>query len=114
VLKHAALETLQDGARLQAELNREMRSKLTVCLERFVLPTGAVQREHALGVQTFPQGMPGEKAIQLTERGRVPPHIDQSLDSTLEGRRAELLQPGRDRNDERIPGQVAEHVTPPE
>ena len=67
------LEPLQCLARFDAEVVDERVTRLRVGVERISLPARAVERQHLLCAQPFPQGMLPHEHVQLSERRSLRP-----------------------------------------
>ena len=53
MIEDLPLEALEALARLEAELLSERTAALLVCVQRFGLTAGAVEREHVLGAKVL-------------------------------------------------------------
>ena len=82
--------------------------------QRVGLPAAAVQRQHELAVQPFPQRMVGDQPLQFGGERVVPAKRQVSLDPALPGGEPQLFQAGRLGLYERVVGQVREHRAPPQ
>ena len=86
------LELAQRPPRLDPELGKERPPRGAVCLECFGLPAGAVQRQHELGAQAFPQRMPRDEPFQLGHELVVVAEGELRLDPVLEDADVQLLE----------------------
>ena len=74
------LELLQRRARLDPQLLDERAARRAVRVERFGLPTGAVQREHELAPQALAQRMLRDERLELAYELRMAPEREICLD----------------------------------
>jgi hypothetical protein len=91
--EHVAVQLLQPGAGLQAELLAQHRPQDAVAVQRVGLPPGPVQRQDPRGVQPLIQRMLGDQVIQLAQQDSVPAQRQVRLDSRVERGQPQLLQP---------------------
>ena len=82
--------------------------------ERLGLPAAAIQRQHELAVQPFPQRMLSGQLFQLGGERVVPAKRQVSVDPRLQRGEPELLQPGCLGPGERVVGQVGQHPAAPQ
>ncbi len=87
------LELLERGARLEAELVGEDAARVAVDLERVGLPPAAVEGEHALLEEPLAVGMLGRERLELGDDGVVPAAGELGVESELERREPQLLEP---------------------
>ena len=74
------LEPLQRLARLDAEVVDERLPRLGVRVERIGLPVGAVEGEHLLRAEPFPQRVLAHQQAQLTEDVLVAAEFEVAVD----------------------------------
>ena len=98
------MQAPQLRAGLDADLLDERRPRLAVGVQRIGLPPGAVQREHALGVEALAQRLLAHEPVELADDLPVAPGGEIALDRVLERRQPELLEPPDLRRRERFAG----------
>ena len=86
------LELAQRPPRLDPELGQERSPRGAVCLERLGLPAGAVQREHELGAEPFPQRVPRDEPFQLRHELVVSAECELGLDPVLQRADVQLFE----------------------
>ena len=108
------MQAPQLRAGLDADLLDERRPRLAVGVQRVGLPPGAVQREHALGVEALAQRLLAHEPVELADDLPVAPGGEIALDRVLERRQPELLEPPDLRRRERFAGDVVQRRAVPE
>ena len=108
------MQAAQRFCGVDAEFAGEQVAGAPVGGERFGLPAAAIQRQHELAVQPFPQRMAGGQPLQLAGERVVPAKRQVSIDPRLQRGEPELLQPGCLRPGERVAGQVGQHPAAPQ
>ena len=81
-------------AGLDAELLDQHAAGGLVGLERLSLPPRAVEREHQLRAEAFPQRMLADEPLQLGDQRAVPADGEVGLDALLQAHDSPLLEPG--------------------
>ena len=109
-----ALESLQLGPRLEAELVREPPAALAIGLERIRLPSGAVEREHQLPPHALARGVLVDQRFELGHQRRVTAQGQLGIDAVLERGQPEILEPACLGTGERFVGDVGQGLTSPE
>jgi hypothetical protein len=94
LLEDRLLELPQGAAGLEAELADEDAACLAVDRERFGLSPGAIEGEHQLRREPFPERMGADEGSQLTHELVVAAGVEVVLDSPLAAREAELFEAG--------------------
>jgi hypothetical protein len=112
--EHLLLQLLQLGPRFDAELVDEPAPQPTVGGEGVGLPSGAVERQHQLRPQPLPEGVLGGELLQLGHHLGVAAEGQVGVDPSLSGGQAQLLEPPDGGLQGAQPGQVGEHVAPPQ
>ena len=74
----------QSGPGFGAEFLDEHLAGALIGGERFGLPSVAVEGEHELGVQTFPERITGDQAPQLGDHVRVTPQVQVGVDACFQ------------------------------
>ena len=97
VPQHRALELLQRGRRLHAELVHPCGARRTVCLQRLGLPAGAVERQDQLPAQPLAVGMPLDQLLELGDDELGPAEREPRVDPQLDRLDPLFLQPLRGR-----------------
>ena len=87
-----ALELTQDRRRLDPELVDERLPRRPVDVERFRLPTGAVERPHQRADETLVQRMRAHERLELGHELGVAAEREVGLDAQLERGEAHLLE----------------------
>jgi len=90
--KDLLVKLAERPARLDTELVHEGAARGLVCLERFCLASGAVEREHQLGPELFSERMLADKSIELADELSMASFDKVMLDPLLDARESELLQ----------------------
>jgi hypothetical protein len=103
----ALLEAAELGGRLETELVERV-PRIPVGSERVSLPSGAIGREHALGVEALAVRVRSGQGFQLARQRVVASGVEIRLDSRLERREARVLEARRVRVSERLAGDVRE------
>ena len=99
---------------VDAELTGEQVAGPPVGGQRLGLPAAAIQRQHELAVQPFPQRILGGQLLQLAGERVMPAKRQVRLDPRLEGGEPQFLQAGRLRPGEGVVSQVGQHATAPQ
>ena len=114
MLKDPALECLQLGARVDAELLDEHRSCRATRIERICLPSGAAEGEHVLGAEALAVGLGRDQPLQLRHELVVAPECELRVVQKFDRLQAALLESGRLRVSHRLLGEVGERGSAPE
>src|SRR5262249_41610971 len=109
-----AFERLQGSTGIQPELAVQELSRLAVDLERVRLPACAIEGEHQLTAQPLSQGMSGDKRLELAHQLGVAAQSQVRLDSLLERRDTQFLEPRDLVLSERVHGEVGQWRTAPQ
>src|SRR5205814_938397 len=88
-------ELLQGQAGLDAEAPDQRPPSRLVGRKRLRLPSRAVEREHQLAAEPFPQRVLGDQAFELSDEFGVAAVLELEDDPALEGGQAKLLQARR-------------------
>lgn len=105
---------MQLGRRFQSELSVEDAAELLVGGQGVRLAAAAVHREHQLGAQRLPQGMLGDKRLELSDQRRVLPERQSGLDAALDGGEASFLKARCGELGEGLGRELAQRRSPPE
>ena len=89
-------------------------ARLAVGGQRLGLAAGAVQREHALGVQALAQRMRGDQRVELADHLGVAARREVGVDRALGRAQPQLLEPADLGGRERLVGDVGERVAAPQ
>ena len=92
VAEDRLLEPLQCLARLDAEVVDERAARLGVGVERLRLPVGAVEGEHLLRAEPFPQRVLAHEQVQLAENLFVPAEREVAVDPVHQRRQPQLVE----------------------
>jgi hypothetical protein len=87
-----SLQVLEGLARLQPELLGQHISRLPVALQRVGLAARAVEREHQLCPQPFPQRMLGDECLELADDHVVTSEGKVGVEPLLHDREPQLLE----------------------
>ena len=87
-----SLELVERAPRFDAELGEQRPSRGAVCLERLGLPSGAVQRDHQLAAQAFPERMSRHQRLELRHQVGVSPEREVGLDPLFDRRGVKFFQ----------------------
>lgn len=112
--QHGTLEPLQVRARLDAELLHQYPAGRLVGRKRIGLPPAAVEGDHQLPMQPFPQRVRGGQRLKLADHLGMTAERQIGVDPVLEDTDAQLLQPRDLRLRERFIAQVGEWRAAPE
>ena len=93
LLENGALEPLQLGARLDAELVHERLARPRELGQGVRLAAGAVEREHQLRPRPLAQRLRLDESLQLGDHLGVPAELEIEVDPVLQRRQPQLLQP---------------------
>ena len=93
VSEDRALELLQVVARLEPELVSQLAPSLLVALEGIGLPPGAIEREHELTAETFPERVLDGEQLELGDERPDVPERELRVQALLEGDEPQLLEP---------------------
>lgn len=85
LLQDRALESLQRGARLEADLLDQGPARCLVGLERLGLSPAAIQRGHQLPVQALAQRITGYEGLEFTHHVVVTAQCQVCLDAVFDG-----------------------------
>ena len=96
LLQHRLMEVPQGAPGLDAELVDKCSPCRLVRIERLGLATGAVEREHQVADERLAVRVVAHQAVELRHELRVAASSEISVDSFLQAREVEFLQP-RDR-----------------
>ena len=99
---------------LETELLHERAPRLLVGLQRFRLPTRAVQREHQLPARPLAQRVSGDERLELGDEISLAPEREVGVDPFLDGGQAQLLEAGDLLLRERVEGEVGKRRAAPE
>ena len=108
------LQRTQLLARLEPELVHQHATRVLVGLERLRLSSGAVERQHQLRTEAFPQGLLSDEVLQLADQLARRPQFELGLDALFERSESRLLQAADLVAGERLECQVLEGGAPPE
>ena len=86
------MEVLERRARIDAEFFDEERPRRAIHRESVSLPTGAVEREHELPVQSFPQRVAGDQGLEPGRHVAMPSERQLRLDVVLHRREPFLFK----------------------
>ena len=114
LLEDLALEMPERLARLEPELGGEVLPAVLVRLQRLRLATRAVQRQHELTAEALAERVALDERLELADQLVVPSEREVAVDPLLEGRQAELVEPGDLRLRERLVREVGEGRPAPE
>ena len=88
------LEALELVVRLEPELVVQQPPARAIDLERVRLAAAAIEGQHQLAAQTFPQWLLAHEPLELGNQLRVAPQRELGLDPLLARRQQLLFQPG--------------------
>ena len=93
LVQDRVMERLQLRSRVDPELVHESRTRRGVGIERLGLPPGAVEREHQLPAQSFPQRLLADERLELADELGVAATFEIGVETRLDRDKPELLQP---------------------
>ena len=93
MVEDGSLEALELIVRLEPELLVQQPPARAVDLERVCLAAAAIEGQHQLAAQTFPQWLLAHEPLELGNQLRVAPQRELGLDPLLERRQPLLFQP---------------------
>ena len=108
------MKVAQLMGRLDAELFDERAANFLVGLQRFRLPSRAIEREHELSPEALTQRVLPDQRLELGDNHRVATTGEIRLDARLDGPRPELVETRDLGLREGLVGKVGEGCTPPE
>ena len=99
LLQHEPLELLQPRRRVDPELVLQHPPEALERFQRLRMPAAAVESEHQLPSQPFPERMAADERVELGDELRVPAERQLGVDALLQAREVlldepRLLQPG--------------------
>jgi len=109
-----ALELLERGGRLDAELAHQQLARATVDVQGFRLSPRPIEGQHELLPQPLAQRMVHQEFLKLPDKLGVATEREVRLDPLLEGAKAELFEALDGRPRERLVRQVGERWAAPE
>ena len=109
-----ALQLAEPAARLDAELVDQHPPRGVIRLECLLLPAGAVQRDHVLLAQPFPEGLGGDQPLELADEGAVLTQCEVSLVPELERTEARVIEGTRLDGSHGLVREVGQSRTAPE
>ena len=114
MVEDAPLELLKLRAGLEPELVDQGSSRVLVDLERFCLPSGAVEGEHEQAARALAERLLAHELFELRHELAVAAELQVGVDPVLERAEAKLLQ-ARDRAlGERLVGELRERRPAPQ
>ena len=108
------MHRLQLRSRLDTKILVEHPAGSLIGVERFCLPPGAVERQHAQTMQALPVWMGTDEPIELGDDRRVPSQRQTGGDPVFEGVEPQLVQAGPFRAGERGVREVGQNLPPPQ
>ena len=93
MVEDGPLEALELIVRLEPELLVQQPPARPVDLERICLAAAAIECQHLLAAQTFPQWLLAHEPLELRNQLRVAPQRELGLDPLLKRRQPLLFQP---------------------
>ena len=108
------LELAQLGAGLDPELVGERPVRGAIALHRFGLSAGAVEGEHALGVEALVGGVLSDQPVEAADRLSVSSRRELGVDRELDRAQVKLLEPADLGAGERLLGDVRERGAAPQ
>src|SRR5581483_1119180 len=108
------VQVAQLAARLDPQLVDQRSARLLVHPERVRLPPRPVQRTHQLPTQTFPQRMPVDERLELSDELWMATRAQVALDPLLQAAKAELLEACGLSGREPVIGEVGQRRPAPE
>ena len=112
--KDRPLELLKRRARLDSELVDERPARVLIDGEGLGLPARPVQRGHQTHPQVLAERVLGDECLELCDQLVVAPEREVGIDSQLDRRQPDLLEPGDRGLREVLVGKVRERRAPPE
>src|SRR5690242_16376063 len=88
------LQSLKTAAGLDPQLLHPGAARLAVSGERLRLPSRPVQRQHPVLAQPLTERLLFHERLELADELVMPSELEPGLDPRLQGRPAQLLQPG--------------------
>ena len=113
VVEDLPLKCLEPSSGLEADLV-ERRAQVPVHLERFALPSGAVERKHELRSQPLPVRMRRDQHLQLARELCVAAEVQVGVDPVLERGQAQVVEPAALDLRERRGRELRQRVPSPE
>ena len=113
LIQDLPLELLERGSRLDAELLDERRPSAPEHVKGLGLPPAAIEREHQLAAQTLAERVLGDERLQLGDELVIAAESEVGVDSILERREAQLLEPRDLALCERLVPQVGQRLPAP-
>ena len=110
----ASWSSRSSGAGPRPDLRDQGPARLAVGLRRVGLPPGAVEGEHALGVEALVGGVLGDQRLELGDHLAVSARGELGVDRQLDRSQVKLLEPADLRPGEGLRGDVGERGTTPE
>jgi hypothetical protein len=107
-------ELLERPAGLDAELLDENTASVVVELERLGLPTRAIEGEHQLRTEAFPERMRGNERLELADQLALAAAFEVGVDPILEGGRMESFEPPDLRLGEGLEREVGQRRSAPQ
>ena len=114
MLEDLLVQALQLGAGLDADLLHQPGARVAVGGERLRLPAGAVEREHALGVQVLAQRVGRDERVELADHLDVAAGLEVGVDRHLGRAQPQLLEAADLGGGERLVRDVGERVAAPQ
>ncbi len=108
------MQALQIRARLKAHIVQQGLARAAITSEGPFGAAGAVESQHQLPPQPFPEREPDGEFLQGGDRGVVAPGAQQRLEALLVNLRAPLLQPSDRRGGPFLVGDRVERTSPPQ
>src|SRR5581483_4206083 len=114
LVQDGTLELLQRAARLESELVDEGPSCRPVRLERLRLPARAVEGDHQLAAQPFPERLLRDERLELADEPCMATKREIGVDPLLEGGETLVLEAGDLGLREELVGELGERRAPPQ
>ena len=112
--KHGRVQASQALARFEAELLGEHPARLVVDAKSVGLPSAAIEREHQVSAQAFPERVVGNEGVQPRCDVAVPPQCKLDVDLLLDCDESKLLEPRNLALCKRVVGELGERWPTPE
>ncbi len=112
--QHGVVQATELGTGLDADLLHEHAARIAIGGQRLSLPSGAVEREHALDVQPLLERMSRDERFELPDHLQVPSADEVLVDGQLAGAKPQLLEPADLGSRERLADDVGQSVAAPE